>query len=130
MVVDRELGLLEGVRCIRAQRRLQKMMSEDAKFALGFKDRLGESSRSRCYSLRVARNVKNTTRISSKHQVTIPAAAFRRAGLHPGDALRAEAAGAGRVVLTRVEELLDRYSGALEGGGLRDAVEQQREEWR
>ncbi|MGI8726880.1 MAG: AbrB/MazE/SpoVT family DNA-binding domain-containing protein [Solirubrobacterales bacterium] len=78
----------------------------------------------------MAQSVKNTTRISSKHQVTIPAAAFRAAGLQPGDDLRVEAAGAGRVVLFRVEELLDRYSGALEGGGLRDAVEGLREEWR
>ncbi len=71
------------------------------------------------------------TKVSSKHQVTIPAAAFHSAGLQPGDTLKVEADGAGRVVLTRVGELLDRYSGCLDsGGGLRAQVEGLRDEWR
>lgn len=87
----------------------------------------------------MSREVKNassrrrraTTRISRKHQVTIPAVAFRTAGFEPGDTLHAEALGAGRVVLTRVDELIDRYSGALEtNGSLRAEVEGVREEWR
>jgi AbrB family looped-hinge helix DNA binding protein len=73
----------------------------------------------------------NQTKVSSKHQVTIPAAAFRGAGLEPGDMLRAEADGAGRIVLTRIDELLDRYSGCLDtGGGLREKIEGLRGEWR
>jgi AbrB family looped-hinge helix DNA binding protein len=75
--------------------------------------------------------VKNHTRVSSKHQVTIPAGAFRTAGLEPGDVLKVEAEGSGRVVLTRVAELLDRYSGCLEtGGDLRKRVGALRHEWR
>lgn len=75
--------------------------------------------------------VKNQTRVSSKHQVTIPAGAFRSAGLEPGDTLKVEADGAGRVVLTRIDELVDRYSGRLEtGGDLRGRVEGLRGEWR
>jgi AbrB family looped-hinge helix DNA binding protein len=75
--------------------------------------------------------VKNKTTVSSKHQVTIPAGAFRTAGLEPGDVLSVEAEGAGRVVLTRVDELIDRYSGCLQtGGDLRGQVEGLREEWR
>lgn len=71
------------------------------------------------------------TKISSKHQVTIPAGAFRKAGFEPGDVLRAEAEGVGRVVLTRVDELVDRYSGCLDtGGDLRRQVEGLRGEWR
>lgn len=74
--------------------------------------------------------VKDQTRVSSKHQVTIPAGAFRTAGLAAGDRLKVEAEGAGRVVLTRVDELLDRYSGCLDAGGdLRGRVEGLREEW-
>jgi bifunctional DNA-binding transcriptional regulator/antitoxin component of YhaV-PrlF toxin-antitoxin module len=46
------------------------------------------------------------TRLSAKNQATIPVAALRQAGLKPGDALRVEAAGAGRIVLSRVEETL------------------------
>ena len=74
---------------------------------------------------------RNQTKVSRKHQVTIPAGAFRTAGLEPGDTLRVEADGAGRIVLTRIDELLDRYSGCLDtGGGLRKQVEGLRGEWR
>jgi bifunctional DNA-binding transcriptional regulator/antitoxin component of YhaV-PrlF toxin-antitoxin module len=79
----------------------------------------------------MTRKVKDQTRVSSKHQVTIPAGAFRTAGFTPGDTLKVEAEGAGRVVLTRIDELLDRYSGCLQTGGeLRERVEGLREEWR
>jgi hypothetical protein len=45
--------------------------------------------------------------------------------------LRAEADGTGRVVLTRVHEVLARYSGALEADGrFGEAVRGLREEWR
>jgi bifunctional DNA-binding transcriptional regulator/antitoxin component of YhaV-PrlF toxin-antitoxin module len=75
--------------------------------------------------------VKNQSRISSKHQVTIPAAAFRGAGFEAGDVVRVEVDGAGRVVLTRLDALLDEYSGSLRtGGDLREKVEGLREEWR
>ena len=74
---------------------------------------------------------RNQTKVSSKHQVTIPASAFHGAGLEPGDTLRVEAAGAGRIVLTRLDELLDRYSGCLDTKGvLRGEVEGLRGEWR
>jgi len=79
----------------------------------------------------MAEKVKNQTRVSSKHEVTISACAFRTAGLESGDTLKVEAEGAGRVVLTRVDELVDRYSGCLDtGGDLRKRVEGLREEWR
>ncbi len=79
----------------------------------------------------MAGKVKNQTKVSSKHQVTIPSRAFRTAGFEPGDTLTVEAEGAGRVVLTRVDELIDRYSGCLDtGGDLRERVEGLREEWR
>jgi bifunctional DNA-binding transcriptional regulator/antitoxin component of YhaV-PrlF toxin-antitoxin module len=68
-------------------------------------------------SLPMPKKVKKHTRVSSKHQVTIPASAFNAAGLAPGDTLGAEADGAGRVILTRIEELVDRYAGCLETGG-------------
>lgn len=74
---------------------------------------------------------RNQTKVSSKHQVTIPAGAFRGAGLEPGDTLKVEALGAGQIVLTRLDELVDRYSGCLDtDGGLRWRVEGLREEWR
>ena len=79
----------------------------------------------------MAEKVKNQTRVSSKHQVTIPAAPFHEAGFESGDTLRVEAEGAGRVVLTRVGELIDRYSGCLDSRGeLRERVDRLRDEWR
>jgi len=79
----------------------------------------------------MAEKVKNQTKVSSKHQVTIPAGAFRAAGFAPGDMLKVEAEGAGRVILTRIDELVDRYSGCIEtGGDLRESVEGLRGEWR
>jgi hypothetical protein len=70
------------------------------------------------------------TRISAKHQVTIPLSAFTDAGFQPGDTVRAEAIGPGRVVLTRQDALLDEFSGALStNGALRQAVEQLRDNW-
>ena len=45
--------------------------------------------------------------------------------------MKVEAEGAGRVVLTRIDELVDRYAGCLKTGGeLREQVEGLREEWR
>ncbi|MCO5316235.1 MAG: AbrB/MazE/SpoVT family DNA-binding domain-containing protein [Solirubrobacterales bacterium] len=74
---------------------------------------------------------RDRTRVSSKHQVTIPSGAFRTAGLEAGDTLRVEAQGAGQIVLTRVDELADRYSGCLDtGGGLRAQRDRLRREWR
>lgn len=79
----------------------------------------------------MAEKVKNQTRVSSKHQVTIPVGALRAAGFEPGDILKVEAEGAGRVVLSRIDELIDRYSGCLDtGGDLRERVGGLREEWR
>lgn len=79
----------------------------------------------------MSEKVKNQTTVSSKHQVTIPVGAFRMAGFKPGDVLKVEAEGSGRVVLTRVAELVDRYSGRLEtDGDLRKRVGGLREEWR
>jgi bifunctional DNA-binding transcriptional regulator/antitoxin component of YhaV-PrlF toxin-antitoxin module len=61
------------------------------------------------------RRRRGTTAISSKHQVTIPADAMQEAGFQAGDRLRARADGAGRVVLERVAEPIDEFSGALTG---------------
>lgn len=70
------------------------------------------------------------TRLSAKHQATIPVAALRRAGLRPGDELRVEAVGAGRIVLTRVEETLAKYAGRLTGVYPRGSLRRLRREWR
>jgi hypothetical protein len=71
-----------------------------------------------------------TTRISSKHQVTIGRQAFADAGLHTGDVVQVRAVGPGKVLLDRTDELIARYSGALStGGDLRVRAEALRDEW-
>jgi AbrB family looped-hinge helix DNA binding protein len=78
----------------------------------------------------VKKRINGTSRVSSKHQVTIPAAAFRGAGLQEGDLLKIEADGKGRVVMTRVEDLIEKYAGSLRtGGNLRREIERLRSEW-
>lgn len=53
------------------------------------------------------------TRLSRKHQVTIPVAVLAETGIHAGEQLRVEALGPGRIILTRAEDRLDDLIGAL-----------------
>lgn len=70
------------------------------------------------------------TRVSSKHQVTIPREAFETAGLKAGDTVKVEANGPGRVTLTRLDALLDKYRGALTPGAItNDDIGRLRDEW-
>jgi AbrB family looped-hinge helix DNA binding protein len=45
--------------------------------------------------------------VTSKFQATIPQAAAEAAGIQPGDELRVEADGDGRVIMTREEDPVD-----------------------
>jgi AbrB family looped-hinge helix DNA binding protein len=81
------------------------------------------------------RKVKNRrrpgrTRISAKNQVTIPVAALKEAGLEPGDELRVEADGAGRLVLVREDDLIAKYAGDMPGVYEQGYLEKLRREWR
>jgi bifunctional DNA-binding transcriptional regulator/antitoxin component of YhaV-PrlF toxin-antitoxin module len=82
----------------------------------------------------MAHSVKNsrrrgTTSISSKHQVTIPVDAMQEAGFRPGDRLRARAEGAGKVVLEREADPLDRFLGTLTGVYENFDLDALRDEW-
>lgn len=81
----------------------------------------------------MAQNVRasvSQTRISSKHQVTIAKPAFEAAGFKAGDTLMVRALGPGRVELTRVEDLIAKHSGRIDGDGrIREAIEALRDEW-
>ena len=70
-----------------------------------------------------------STKISAKHQVTIPASAFEGAGLAVGDRLKAKPVGTGKVLLERVESAVDTYAGVLTGVWDRDELERLRDEW-
>ncbi len=69
------------------------------------------------------------TRISRKHQVTIPVQALRAAGLDVGERLRARSDGPGRVVLERERDVLEEYAGALTGVYASDELDRMRDEW-
>ncbi|MGC2374450.1 MAG: AbrB/MazE/SpoVT family DNA-binding domain-containing protein [Solirubrobacteraceae bacterium] len=70
------------------------------------------------------------SRVSGKHQITIPIGAFSEAGLREGDVVRVEAQGRGRVLIARVDDLLDEYAGCLSTGGqFGRTVRGLRQEW-
>ncbi|MBW4079659.1 MAG: AbrB/MazE/SpoVT family DNA-binding domain-containing protein [Acidobacteria bacterium] len=69
------------------------------------------------------------TKISEKHQVTIPIDAMRVAGLEAGERVIARADGPGRVVLEREEDVLESFSGSLTGAFEHGILEQLRNEW-
>jgi bifunctional DNA-binding transcriptional regulator/antitoxin component of YhaV-PrlF toxin-antitoxin module len=75
------------------------------------------------------RGSRRSTKVSAKHQVTIPASAFEGAGLAVGDRLKAEPVGAGKVLLERVESQVSSYSGVLTGVWDKDELESLRNEW-
>lgn len=70
------------------------------------------------------------TRISRKHQATLPVDALRQAGLKAGDELVVEAASAGRIVLVRAEDLVERHAGKAPGVYPPDSLRELRDEWR
>jgi hypothetical protein len=67
---------------------------------------------------RVKNRRRGYTRVSAKHQVTIPVAT-----------LRAEVRGPGEVVLIRDEDPLDRFAGALTGVYEPGELDRLRDEW-
>lgn len=70
------------------------------------------------------------TRISPKNQATLPVHALRRAGLKPGDELRVEATGPGRLLLIHVDDPVKLHAGALTGVYPRRYLDRLRREWR
>jgi bifunctional DNA-binding transcriptional regulator/antitoxin component of YhaV-PrlF toxin-antitoxin module len=72
---------------------------------------------------------RGTSRVSSKHQVTIPTDALRSAGLEVGERLIAHADGPGRVVFEREQDVLAELAGSLTGVYRPDELERLREEW-
>jgi bifunctional DNA-binding transcriptional regulator/antitoxin component of YhaV-PrlF toxin-antitoxin module len=96
----------------------------------------GDGSMAVRYSLPMTVNVKNAgsttgrSRVSSKHQITIPIGAFSEAGLREGDVVQVKAQGPGRVVIARMDDLVEEFAGSLSTGGeLGRAVRKLRQEW-
>lgn len=73
---------------------------------------------------------RGQTTVSSKHQVTLPVDALARAGLATGDRLVVEVRGPGELALRRVDEVVDRFAGALTGIYEPGELDRLRDEWR
>jgi bifunctional DNA-binding transcriptional regulator/antitoxin component of YhaV-PrlF toxin-antitoxin module len=68
--------------------------------------------------------------ISRKNQVTLPVEALRAAGLEPGDDLRVQAVGPGRLELVRAADLVDEFAGIFDASIYPDGyLEKLRREW-
>ena len=91
-------------------------------------------SLARWYPLLVEPRVKvrrrrGFTRLSSKNQATIPAEVVEAASLRPGDELKVEADGPGRVTLCRTDQVLDEFLGDLSGVYPEGYLSELRAEW-
>ena len=69
------------------------------------------------------------TRVSAKHQVTIPVDALATAGVRAGDSLKVEARPNGEIVLRREEDPLQRYLGVFDGMYPPGYIDDLRDEW-
>jgi bifunctional DNA-binding transcriptional regulator/antitoxin component of YhaV-PrlF toxin-antitoxin module len=80
-------------------------------------------------ALRVKRRRSGITRLSRKNQVTLPVAALTAARVKPGDDLRVQVEGDGRIVLLRDHDPLDQFVGSIPGLTAAADLQALREEW-
>lgn len=78
---------------------------------------------------KVRKRRRGSSKISSKHQITIPTEALRSAGLEVGDRVIAHSDGAGRVILEREPDVVAELAGALTGIYKRNELDELRAEW-
>ena len=68
--------------------------------------------------------------ISRKNQVTLPVEVLRAAGLQPGDDVRVQAVGPGRLEIIRSEDLVKEFAGVFDATVYpRDYLDELRREW-
>ncbi len=75
------------------------------------------------------RRQRGRTRVSSKNQVTLPVEALTASHIRPGDELRVEADGDGRLVLLRARDPWDELVGSGPGLSAATDLAALRDEW-
>lgn len=71
------------------------------------------------------------SKVSRKHQITIPVSVLREAGLQAGDDVVIRAADRGRIEVERADDLISRYAGSLPAGTFPPGhLDRLRSEWR
>jgi bifunctional DNA-binding transcriptional regulator/antitoxin component of YhaV-PrlF toxin-antitoxin module len=68
--------------------------------------------------------------ISRKNQITLPVEALRAAGLEPGDDVRVQAVGPGRLELARADDIVEEFAGVFDASVYPDGyLDKLRREW-
>jgi bifunctional DNA-binding transcriptional regulator/antitoxin component of YhaV-PrlF toxin-antitoxin module len=71
------------------------------------------------------------SKVSSKHQVTLPVRVLEEAGFAAGDEVIIRVVGRGRIEVERAEDVIERYAGSLPAGTYpRGHLNELRDEWR
>jgi bifunctional DNA-binding transcriptional regulator/antitoxin component of YhaV-PrlF toxin-antitoxin module len=72
---------------------------------------------------------RGRTRVSSKHQITLPVAALAEAHIDVGDEIVVEVTGDGRLSLTRERNRFEKWIGSAPGLSAAADLESLRDEW-
>jgi bifunctional DNA-binding transcriptional regulator/antitoxin component of YhaV-PrlF toxin-antitoxin module len=72
---------------------------------------------------------KGMARVSSKNQVTLPVAAMRAAGVHPGDEVTVRTVGEGELLVAVRDSRVRRHAGIATGIYEPGELERLRDEW-
>lgn len=68
--------------------------------------------------------------ISRKNQITLPVDVLREAGLEPGDDVRVQVVGPGKLELVRADDLVQEFAGVFDAAVYpRGYLEELRREW-